>query len=131
MIVNRITRLWRRLKHSWHPKPLDMPVVDPEFPELSDLQRAGESFRYSVLSLEFWLTPHGGIREWIRHNTILAVVLAPVVLVLIPLIGCGLAGIAAWCVALTAIAAHAVIIPLLVVGAVLAILFALKFLKSL
>jgi len=127
MRTSRISKTWRRIRRIWNPKLLSPPVVDPEFSELNDLQRAGESIRYSVLSLEFWLSPQGGIREWMRHNTILAVVLAPVVLVLIPLIGYALAGIAAWCVDLTAIAAHAAIIPLLVV----AIIIAIKFLKSL
>jgi hypothetical protein len=94
------------------------------------VQRSAESIRYSILSWEYWASPNGQIREWIRHNTVLAVVLAIPAIIIIPLIGCALGGIAAWAVALTVIAAHALIIPLLVVGVVIAVMFAIKFLKS-
>ena len=131
MLVNRITRIWKRIKQSWHPKPLEPPTVDPEFIHLNDMQRAGDSIRYGILSWEFWISPNGQVREWIRHNTRLALVLAPVVLVLIPLIGFGLAQLAAWTVALAIIAGHLIIVPILLLVAFLVISAAVKLIKAL
>ena len=76
----------RLKKHHWNPQPIDRPQVDPELPKLNGLQRATESIRYSILSLEWWLSPNGKLREWLKLNgKIGSVLVIPAVLV-VPLV---------------------------------------------
>jgi hypothetical protein len=78
--------LIERLKQHWNPQPIQPPEVDPDLPKLTGLQRATESIRYSILSLEWWLSPNGKLREWLRLNgKIGSILLIPAVLV-VPLV---------------------------------------------
>src|SRR4051812_4747022 len=78
--------LFSKIKEHWHPEPIQPPEVDPDLPRLTGLQRATESLRYSILSVEWWLSPNGKLREWLRINGKLgSVLLIPAVLV-VPLI---------------------------------------------
>jgi hypothetical protein len=45
---------------------LNPPRVDPKLTRLMPLERAAEVLRYSVLRAEYWLSPDGGMRQWIR-----------------------------------------------------------------
>jgi len=74
MVINRFTKLWHSVKGRWKPQKLEKPVVDPAFPEMDGIQRSAEAIRYSILSWEFWASPNGQMREWMRHNSILIVV---------------------------------------------------------
>ena len=65
-----------RLGSRWQPHPLVVPAVDPELPALPAPSRCAEVLRYSVLRAEFWLSPGGSLREWLRLNVWLACVLA-------------------------------------------------------
>jgi hypothetical protein len=130
MTNNRITRLWRHIRQSWHPTPLEKPVVDEMFPEMDALQRSAESFRYSFLSWEFWMSPNGQVREWLRHNTRAALFIGVPALILLPIIGIALAQMAAWTIALSIIAGHLIIIPVLLVVLVLVVLSLIKLIKS-
>jgi len=113
MKSNRCTRLWRWLKLSWRPQKLTKPVVDEMFPNMDAIQRSAESFRYSILSWEYWASPNGQVREWCRHNTRAVVLLFIPALIIIPIIGFALSQVAAWTVALTIIAGHLIILPVL------------------
>ncbi|MGC3990615.1 MAG: hypothetical protein QM796_13230 [Chthoniobacteraceae bacterium] len=53
---------------------------------LDGLSRSAESIRYSILSLEFWISPNGQVREWLRHNTRLAVFLGIPALLVFPIV---------------------------------------------
>ena len=130
MKTSRLSKTFLRIKHAWRPQKLEKPLVDPLFPEMDAVERSAETSRYSILSTEFWISPDGQVREWIRHNTRAIVLFIPV-LVLIALIGLGLSQVAAWTVALTIIAGHLIIVPVLVLLVVLVVLAIIKLLKSL
>ena len=98
-------------KH-WDPSPIDPPTVDPELNDLDGLQRSAEVFRYSILSIEWWLSPNGTLREWCRLNgKIGSLLLIPAVLV-VPLVTFVLWQIAIWMGFLVGIAGNLIVFPL-------------------
>jgi hypothetical protein len=124
--------IWNRLKTSWRPNPIHPPQVDPDLHHLDGLTRSVESIRYSILSIEFWMSPNGQVREWLRHNAHLAVWVGIPAIIVVPIITFILCQIVKWTTILTSIARHLIILPtlgllvvvvlLLVVGLVKAIL---------
>ncbi len=99
-------QLWQR---HWKRKPLTSPTVDPDLAQLSGLQRAAEVFRYTLLSLEWWLSPNGTLREWCKLNgKIWSVLLIPSVLV-VPLVTVLLWQIATWLAFLVTIAGRLIV----------------------
>jgi hypothetical protein len=131
MKTDRCTRLWRWVRQSWQPTKLNPPAVDPMFSEMDAFQRSAESFRFGLLSWEFWVSPNGQVREWLRHNTRAVVVLSIPALIVIPMIGFALSHIAGWTVALQTIAAHMIIVPVLLLTASLVVTFVVKVIKIL
>ena len=115
----------------WNPKPVDKPKVDPELPHLDPLTRSAESIRYSVLSIEFWISPNGQVREWLRHNSRLAAVLAVPAFMIIPVITFALWQLAYWMAALVLIAGKLVLFPILALVAILALTLTVNIIKSL
>jgi len=78
---------WRRLfQCKWNPSPLERPQVNPDLEEMDGLSRSAESIRYSILSIEFWISPNGQVREWLRHNTRLAIILGIPALLVLPIL---------------------------------------------
>jgi hypothetical protein len=99
------------------------------FPDMDCLQRSAESFRYSILSWEYWASKNGQVREWLRHNTRLVVLLFIPALIILPMIGFGLTQIAGFTVALAVIAGHIIIIPLFLLVSLLVVAAAIKIIK--
>jgi len=113
-------RLKQFIHQHWQPKPINPPKPDPEVEHLTGPQRSAEVMRYSILSLEFWLSPLGRLREWTRLNgKACAVLLIPAVLI-VPLITWIISQIAGWIITLIGISKHLIILPLLAVVAVVA-----------
>src|SRR3954447_1404674 len=101
--------LIHRLKQQWNPQPIPQPHVDPELSKLNGLQRAAESFRYTILSIEWWLSPNGKLREWLRLNgRISSVLIIPAVLI-VPLVTVILWQIWQWTGWLVAIAGNLIL----------------------
>lgn len=97
-----------------HPSSLHPPTVDPEFNHLSGLSRAAECLRYVLLRWEFWASPSGDMRNWLRENTrIGALLLIPAILVM-PVIGLILWQLSGWLSMLTSIFGHVIVLPILV-----------------
>jgi len=80
------TILKRFINDHWHPRPMDSPVVDPDLHRLSWIERSAEVLRHSLQSLEYWASPNGWLREWLRFNTKACLVLAVPSLMVIPLV---------------------------------------------
>ena len=118
-LMVRKPTLLTRIKAHWHPQPLKAPQVDPDLPHLNALQRAVEALRDGFLALEHWMSPNGRIREFIRFNAILAVVLLVPALVIMPIITLILGQVAGWVAALANIACSLVIIPLAVLATII------------
>ncbi len=98
---------------NFKPRPVHHPTVDPEFPDMNGLQRATEAWRYSLLSLEYWLSPGGHLREWIRQMARIALLLAAPAFLVIPIITFVLGALVKWTVMLTTIAWKLILLPVL------------------
>ncbi len=99
---------------NWKPQPIQKPAADPRLEELDPLARSTECIRYSLLSFEFWLSPDGTIREWLRHNVrIGAWLFIPAVFVM-PVIGFILWQLTGWLSMLMSIAGKLIVLPILI-----------------
>ena len=122
-------RLRQWITNHWHPAPMEPPKVDPELPILNDVQRSAEVLRYSVLKTEYWLSPSGTLREWVRLNAIVALILSIPALFIVPLVTWLLAEFVTWSELLVQIAKNLAVFPVLaVLGAafITGILFAAR-----
>jgi hypothetical protein len=111
------------LRH-WDPKKLEPPGIDPELLHLTPVERASEVFRYTVLSLEYWLSSGGALREWIRLNLRVALTLAVPSLLVVPLITFALREINVWVALVIASTSNFILFPLsalLIVGLISAL----------
>ena len=98
----------------WHSKPVSPPAVDNEFHRLDGLQRATESLRYVVLRWEHWVSPGGDIREWLRQNTRIGVLLLIPSICVMPVIGLILWQLNGWMSMLTSIVGGLIVLPILI-----------------
>src|SRR5688572_310057 len=73
------------LRH-WQPKPLPPPRVDPNLAQFNALERSAEVFRYSFQRCEYWISPKGWLREWLRFNIRLALLLTIPSVLVVPLV---------------------------------------------
>lgn len=112
---NRVRDLIRR---HWQPSKIEPPQVDPQLDQFDGAKRSAEVVRYSILSLEWWLSPNGTLREWLRLNgKISSVLLIPAVLVL-PLITFIVWQVSKWIGWLVGIAGNLILFPLAALAAV-------------
>jgi hypothetical protein len=86
-------RLARRM---WDPAPVAKPMIDPDLDQLSWPERCAEVVRHALLSIEHWLSGGGWLREWIRLNLWLAVVLIAATVLVIPPVTALLEGVRDW-----------------------------------
>ena len=68
-------------------QPLQAPAIDPRLEELNAVVRSTECLRHFVLSVEFWISPTGRLRHWLKINFRLAAFLIVPAVVLMPVIG--------------------------------------------
>ena len=114
----------------WNPQPLDPPIVDSKLESLSALLRSAESLRYGILSTEFWLSPQGQIREWLRSHTRVAVLLAIPAFLVMPIVTFILWQFATWMALLVSIWGRLVVFPILLLLAALSFYVALQLLRA-
>ena len=92
--------LWKRLPSCfsphWKPQPIAPPQVDEEVTELPPIERGAEVIRYSVLKAEFWLSPQGRLREWLRFNVVAALIIGLPALFIVPIVTFILGSFATW-----------------------------------
>lgn len=119
------------IESQWSPKPINPPSVDPELGQLDGLQRSAEAIRYSILSIEFWISPNGQAREWLRQNARLAVWIAIPAFLIMPVITFVLAQLNGWIGILVAIAGNLIVFPVVAILAGLVILIAIRIVKAL
>lgn len=70
------TALIRKLYNGvtlWHPSTLKKPRVDPRFDRMPPITRAAESIKYNVLAFEYWLSPHGVLREFLKVSVLMMI----------------------------------------------------------
>lgn len=109
----------------WSPRPLSPPAVDPALSDLHPVVRAAEVVRYSGTKFEYWISPGGHVREVARLSLLLFALLAPPVLVVMPLVTGLLVQVAGWTDLIIKIAGNIVgLVLALIIGRVLIKMFA-------
>jgi hypothetical protein len=105
----------------WNPQPISRPHVDPALLKLSSLQRAIESIRFFVLHAEYWISPDGLLREWLRLMLKLTLLIASPTLLLLPLLTLLLWQLAVCSAYLVIIATNLILFPLAALLAIAAV----------
>ncbi len=106
--------------------PTCKPLVDTRLRELNTLQRAVESFRYVLLSINSFISPTEQMRKWVRINARLAVFMAAPTFMAFPVITVALWEFEAWIHSLTTIASKLIFLPILALLALISIAIVLK-----
>ena len=125
---NRVS-IWAHFVRYWHPQPLTPPKVNRELSRLPAPQRIGEVVWYSLLRLEFWVSPGGGLREWARLNVALALLIGIPVLIFAPIVTLLLTCFVSWTDSLVQIVTNLVLIPVIVLMAIAVITALLTILR--
>lgn len=66
--------------------PLDPPAVNSQMVKQPWFVRSSETIQYTVRRLEYALSPSGRLRQWLKLNLLIAVVLAVPLLLFLPLL---------------------------------------------
>lgn len=93
-------------------EPIRKPVVNTQLDDLNALQRTTESFRYTALSIEHWISPEGNVREWFRRNLLLCAWLIVPAIFVMPVVGFILCQVNGWLSMLTGIGGKLVLLLL-------------------
>ena len=78
------------------PQAVQRPTIDPHLEELNAVVRSTECLRHFALSVEFWISPSGRLRQWMKLNLCLAAFLLIPAVVLMPIIGLVLHEVDGW-----------------------------------
>ena len=105
------------------------PVATAQLQRMNALQRATESFRYVLLSIEQWISPDGDVRQWMKTNTRIAVFIAAPTFMAFPVVTVALWEVESWINSLTAIAGKLIVLPALVLLALISITIVLRIIK--
>jgi hypothetical protein len=114
----------------WRPKPIDPPTVNPELEKLNGAQRSAEVIKHGTLRIEYWISPNGTVREWMRKNTLLATILAIPAILVLPLVSWIIWLVAGWAMMLVGLAGNLILLPIVALLAVGAIWLAVTVLKA-
>ena len=87
---------WRIARRVWDPAPVPKPTIDPYLDHLSWPERCAEVLRHGLLSVEYWLSQGGWLREWIRLNLWVGVVLLAAAIMVVPPVTALLEGVRDW-----------------------------------
>ena len=104
--------LKQAFKVVWNPQPIPRPVVDPHLAHLNGPQRMVESITFFALACEHWISSDGVLREWLRINSRLGLLILSPMLMFMPTISFGLWQIALWTAFLVLITKNLVLLPL-------------------
>lgn len=96
-------------------------MVDIDLEHLSGLERSAEVIRYMSGKFEYWISPGGALREWLRFNLRVAFSLAVPVVLVAPLVTLALGQVQSWVDLLARTTSNLILFPLsvlLVIGLV-------------
>jgi hypothetical protein len=115
----------------WNPEKIEPPKVDPDLEDLDAATRSCEVVRFSLLSLEWWLSPNGTLREWLKLNgKITSILVIPAVLVM-PLVTLIIWQVAKWMNWLVGIAGHIILFPFVALAGIIVALVVVAILRAL
>jgi hypothetical protein len=97
------------------------PLVNKNLSKLDGLTRSTESIRYFLLNVEYWISPDGRVREWLRYNVLLFILLVIPAIFVMPAIGLILWQLTGWLSMLQTIGIRLIVLPILFLAALLVI----------
>ena len=103
--------LQRIAARALQPVPVEQPKIDPQLTKLGSIERAGEVLRFSMRQFEYWLSPRGTLREWVRLNLKLALFVGIATAVLTPVVRMLLNSVVSLSAILIEIAKNLVLLP--------------------
>lgn len=109
---NWLTHARKAALRHWNPQELPPPTVDPALSELTAVERSAEVIRHTVSSFEYWLSPKGALREWMRFNCRIAAFLAVPALLVVPLVTFALRQIQSWIKLIADTTSNLILFPL-------------------
>ena len=93
---------------------IQLPTIDPRLEELNAVARSTECLRHFFLSIEFWISPDGRLRQWIRLNLCLSAFLLIPAVLLIPVISFVLREVDGWLSVLLSIVLKLIVLGILI-----------------
>jgi hypothetical protein len=105
----------------WEPKAIVPPKPDPALETMNAPQRSAEVIRYSLASLEFWMSPLGQMREYVRLNARLCMILLIPSALVLPLVSWIIYLVAGWIAMLVGLAGKLIVLPIAALIAVVSI----------
>jgi hypothetical protein len=96
----------------WEPKPIAEPKPDTDLETMNAPQRSAEVIRYSLASLEFWMSPLGQMREYVRLNARLCMILLIPSALVLPLVSWIIYLVAGWVAMLVGLAGKLIVLPI-------------------
>jgi len=122
--------LWYKIKASWKPTPINPPTVDVHLHQLDAITRSTESIRWGILTIEYWVSRGGQLREWLRHNIrAFAWLIIPEVLIA-PVVTFILDQVLKWTTILSSITHHLILLPFLGLLVVVVLAVVLSIIRS-
>lgn len=121
-----MTKIRRMVVQGWHPEPLQPPIIDSDLPALSPVERSAEVLRYTCCNIEYWLSPGGALREWLKFNLRIALAIAVPSLLVIPIITFTLGQFKTWVDLITQTLSNLILVPfaaLLVIGLIFGLIY--------
>jgi hypothetical protein len=103
------------IRLNWNPGRLEIPRVSEDFQALDPIARGGEVIRYSILRTEYWISPNGIMREWVRWNLAVGLALAIPSVVIVPVVTLLMGVFVTWSGLIIQIAKNLLLFPLLAI----------------
>ncbi|GAK59983.1 hypothetical protein U27_06970 [Candidatus Vecturithrix granuli] len=83
--MNKLAHRRQRFSQLFSPSvPLIPPVVDPNIENLPMFHRITEALTYHLLSFEYWISPQGGLRQWLKINVAFLLLIGIPLLLFVP-----------------------------------------------
>jgi hypothetical protein len=99
------------IKPRWQVQPLVKPEPDPLLEDMTAIERSAETLRYSLLRAEFFISPQGHLREWLRLNLFIALILGSTSVLIVPIVTFVLTEFTTWTSLLVKIVKNLLLIP--------------------
>lgn len=118
--MNDYIRTWfiQRLKLEWNPQPIPKPEVDHTLTDLNGVQRTVESVRFFSLAAEYWISPDGILREWLRVMCKLGLMILCPLVIFMPTVSFALWQLAVWTAFMVVITTNLILFPLAALTAI-------------
>ena len=126
---SQLLLLTNSLRTVWQPIPIAKPEIDSSLTSLSAMERVAEVLRFSFMSIEYAVSPNGGVRAWLKLNLLICLMLLAPALLVFPVITWFLVTFTTWTEYLYLIAKNILYFFLLVSASVAVIIsthFAVK-----